>query len=104
MEYGYMDIEYQYETFSGLPVYYGGDMYDSEDSEEDDPLERVPAAYVEYYNFDVPEGMELMAYNRRRPDDGEARSVDTVDMAPMCHVSRALNRMNPVIRQERTPL
>ena len=21
-----MDIEYQYETFNGLPVYYGGDM------------------------------------------------------------------------------
>ena len=24
-----MDVEYQYETFNGLPVYYGGDMYDS---------------------------------------------------------------------------
>ena len=36
-----MDIEYQYETFKGLPVYYGGDMYDSEDLEEDDPLERA---------------------------------------------------------------
>ena len=57
-----MDIEYQYETFNGLPVYYGGDMYDSEDS-EDDPLERARVAYVEDYNFDVPEGMELMAYN-----------------------------------------
>ena len=29
-----MDIEYQYETFNGLPVYYGGDMSDSEDTEE----------------------------------------------------------------------
>ena len=35
-----MDVEYQYETFNGLPVYYGGDMYNSEDSEEYDPLER----------------------------------------------------------------
>ena len=34
-----MDVEYQYETFNGLPVYYGGYMYDSEDSEEYDPLE-----------------------------------------------------------------
>ena len=25
-----------------------------------------------------------MAYNRRRPDGGEAQSVDTVDMVPMC--------------------
>ena len=88
-------------TFNGLLVYYGGDMYDSEDSEED-PLERARAAYVEDYNFDVPEGMELMAYNRRRPDGGKARSVD---MVPMCRtVSCALHRMNPVTRQERTPL
>ena len=28
-----MDIEYQYETFNGLPVYYGGDRYDSDDTE-----------------------------------------------------------------------
>ena len=38
-----MDVEYQYETFNGLPVYYGGDMYDSEDS-EDVPLERERTA------------------------------------------------------------
>ena len=29
-----MEIEYQYETFNGLPVYYGGDRYDSDDSED----------------------------------------------------------------------
>ena len=29
-----LDIEYQYETFNGLPVYYGGDRYDSDDTEE----------------------------------------------------------------------
>ena len=95
-------MEYQYETLDGLPVYYGGDMYDLEDA-EDDPLERARAAYVEDYNFDVPEGMELMAYNRRRPDGGGARNVDTVDMVPcvrLCHVSRALYRMNPVTCQE----
>ena len=88
------DIEYQYETFNGLPVYYGGDMYDSEDS-EDDPLERVRTAYVEDYNFDVPEGMELMTYNRRRPDGGEARSVDTVDMVPMCRTVSCVTRIAP---------
>ena len=87
-----MDVEYQYETFNGLPVYYGGDMYDSEDS-EDDPLERARAVYVEDYNFDVPEGMELMAYNQRRPDGGEARSVDTVDMVPMCTTVSCVTRI-----------
>ena len=68
-----MDVEYQYEIFNGLPVYYGGDMYDSEVSEEYDPLEMVRAAYAEDYSFDVPEGMELMTYTRRRPDGGETQ-------------------------------
>ena len=68
----HMDVEYQYETFNGLPVYYGGDMYDSEDTEEYDPLEMAHAAYVEDYNFDVKEGMELMTYTRRLPDGGDA--------------------------------
>ena len=54
-----MDVEYQYETLNGLPVCYGGDMYDSEDSEEYDPLEMARASYVEDYNSDVPEGMEV---------------------------------------------
>ena len=31
------DILNQYETLNELPVYYGGDLYDSEDSERDDP-------------------------------------------------------------------
>ena len=48
-----------------------GDMYDSEDLEEYDPLEMARAAYVEDYNFDVPEGMDLMTYTRRRPYGGE---------------------------------
>ena len=61
-----MDVEYQYETFNGLPVYYGRDMYDSEDPEEYDPLEMAHAAYVEDYNFDVPEGMELMTLDAVR--------------------------------------
>ena len=55
-----MDVEYQYETCNGLPVYYGGDMYDLEDSEEYDPLEMAHTVYLEDYNYDVPEGMELM--------------------------------------------
>ena len=79
-----MDVEYQYETFNGLPVYYGGDMCDSEELEEYDPLEMARAAYADDYNFDVPEGMELMTYTRSRPDGGETRGVDTVDMVSMC--------------------
>ena len=53
------------------------------------------AVYVEDYNFDVPEGMELMTYNRRRPDGGEARIVDMVDMVPMCQTVSCVTRIGP---------
>ena len=56
-------------------------------------IERARAAYVEDYNFDVPEGMELMAYNQRRPDGGEGRSVNTVDMVPMCRTVSCVTRI-----------
>ena len=38
------DVEDQYETFNGMPVYYGGDLYDSEDSDWDDPYALASAA------------------------------------------------------------
>ena len=50
------DVEDQYDTFNGMPVYYGGDLYDSEDSDWDDPHTLASAVYVEDYNFDVPRG------------------------------------------------
>ena len=63
------DVLDQYETFNGMPVYYGGYMYDSEDSDWDDPLALASAAYVEDYNFDVPEGMDLMVHHHSRDSD-----------------------------------
>ena len=57
-----------------------------------DPSERSAlATRLEYGlgKFAITEGMELMAYNQRRPDGGEARSVDTVDMVPcVTHIAR----------------
>ena len=65
-EYTEGDILDQFETLNGMPVYYGGDLYDSEDSDWDDPYAIASAAYVEDYNFDVPEGMDLMVHDRHR--------------------------------------
>ena len=91
-----MDVMNQHETFNGLPVYYGGDMYDLEDSEEDDPLELARAAYVEDYNFDIPKGMDFMVRHRsRRLDDCENRMDDTVDMVPMCQTVSCVTRIGP---------
>ena len=91
------DIWDQYGTFNGLPVYYGGDLYDSEDSEWEDPDALASAAYVEDYNFDVPEGMDLMVHSQSRLRDGsEAQQDDHTDMVPCvrwCHVSRRTDGM-----------
>ena len=60
------DVEDQYETFNGMPVYYGGDLYASEDSDWDDPYALASAAYVEDYDFDVLEWIDLMVHRHSR--------------------------------------
>ena len=60
------DIRDQFETIDGMPVYYGGDLCDSHESEWDDPYDIACAEYVENYNFDALEGMQLKIFNRWR--------------------------------------
>ena len=77
------DVLNQYETFNGMPVYYGGDLYDSEDS--DDLYALASAAYVEDYNFNVPEGMDLMVHRHSRdPDSLDVQQDCQTDVAPVC--------------------
>ena len=45
------------EGVARLPVYYGGDLCDSDDSDWEDPRELVYAEAVDRYNFDAPDGM-----------------------------------------------
>ena len=79
------DVLDQYETFNGMLVYYGGDIYDSEDWDWDDPYAIASAAYVEDYHFDVPEGMDLMVHRHRRdPDSSDVQRNGQTDMAPVC--------------------
>ena len=59
------DSGYQREIIDGVTVYYGGDLCDSEDSEEsdwEDPEDVPRREYVEDYNFDFLEGMEPMVF------------------------------------------
>ena len=72
MEYRH-DSEYQYEAFNGLPVYYGGDNYDSDDSEE--------------FWLDTPEEMDNSMRNQSRPDGGDNNSVNMVDVTPKCNTT-----------------
>ena len=53
------DIHNEFETIDGMPVYYGGDLCYSDGSEWDNPWDLACAEYVDQYDFDAPEGMEL---------------------------------------------
>ena len=56
------DIRDQFETIDGMAAYYGGDLCNSDESDWDDLYDIASAEYVEQYNFDVPEGMELVVF------------------------------------------
>ena len=53
------DIRNEFETIDGMPVYYGGDLCDSDGSEWD----LAYAEFVDQYNFDAPE-LELKVFQR----------------------------------------
>ena len=71
------DVLDQYETFNC--------MYDSEDSDWDDPFTLASVAYVEHYNFDVAERMDLMVHRHsRNPDSSDVQQDCQMDVAPVC--------------------
>ena len=91
------DILDQNETFNGMPVYYGSDRYDSEDSDWDDPYAIASEAYVEDYNFDIPDGMDLMVHRHHRdPDNSDIRQIWQMGITHVCqtmscHASRRMS-------------
>ena len=58
------DIRNEFETVNGMPVYYGVDLCDSDDSEWDDPWDLAYREHVERYNFDALDDMELKVFER----------------------------------------
>ena len=72
------DIRNEFETVDSMPVYYGGDLCDSDDSEWDDPWNLAYAEYVDQYNFDAPERMEWKVFERLQAVDEPAMMVGEV--------------------------
>ena len=72
------DIHNEFETVDGMPVYYGGDLCDSDESDWADPRDLAYAEYVDLYNFDAPEGMELKVLERSKAVDGSVMMVGEV--------------------------
>ena len=56
------DIRNDFETVDDTTIYHGGDIYDSDESDWEDPYDIMCAEYVEQFNFDAPEGMELKVF------------------------------------------
>ena len=72
------DIRNEFETVDGVPVYYGGDLYDSDESDWEDPCDLAYAEYVDQYNFDAPEGFELKVFERFKAVDVPVMMVGEV--------------------------
>ena len=59
--------------------------------EQDDPYALASTAYVEDYNFDIPEGMDLMVHRRSLDGSGTQRD-DQADMVPVCQMVSCVTR------------
>ena len=71
-------IRNEFETFDSMPVYYGGYLYDSDDSNLEDARDLVYVGYVDRYNLDAPEGMALKVVERLKAVDEPAMMVGEV--------------------------
>ena len=79
----------EWDTVDGMPVYYVGDLYDSDESDWEDPYDRVYVEHVDRYNFDSPEGMGLKVFERLQGPDESVMMVGVVTDSG--HVQRTLS-------------
>ena len=79
------DNGYQCEVIDGMTVYYGGNLCDSDKLDWDDPYDIASAQYEDQYNFDVPEGMDLMVFERGGgPSGSEMLDDEGTGLALVC--------------------
>ena len=79
------DIRNKFETIDGMPVYYGGDLCNSDDWEWEDPCNLAHAEYVDQYNFDALDGVELKVFERLKAVDEPAMMVGEVPGPGLVH-------------------
>ena len=72
------DIHNEFETIDDMPVYYGGDLRDLDGLDWDDLCDLAYAEYVDQYNFDAPEGMELKVFQRLKAVNEQVMMVSEV--------------------------
>ena len=63
-------------------------LCDSDESDWDDPYDIASAEYVEQYNFDFPEGMKQMVFERcRRPYESEMMESEGTGLTHVCQTT-----------------
>ena len=78
----------QCEIIDGMTVDYGGNLCDSDESDWDDPYDIASEQYVDQYNFDVPEGMDLMVFERGGvPSGSEMLDDEVTGLALVCQTT-----------------
>ena len=71
-----------------MTVYYGGNLCDSDESDWEDPYDIASQQYVDDYNFDVPEGMDLMGFERGGgPSKSEMLDEERTGLTLVCQTT-----------------
>ena len=96
------DLRNEFETINVMPVYYGGDLCDSVDSEWDDPWDLAYREHVERYNFDALDGMMVSEMPGRGPIRQELHApqvqADRLDSAGMGDLLTEGSKQHPSCR------
>ena len=90
-EYGHTKLlaidGFRCEIVDGMRVYYEDSLCDSDESDWEDPYDVAGRQYVDDYNFDVPDGMDLMVFERGGGPSGsdimDIMDMERTDLAPV---------------------
>ena len=88
-EYGHTKIlaidGFRGEIVDGMVVYYEDNPCDSDESDWEDLYDVAGRQYVDDYDFDVPDGMDLMVFERgEKPSGSEMMDMKKTDPTLVC--------------------
>ena len=91
-EYGHTKIlaidGFRGEIVDGMVVYYEDNPCDSDESDWEDLYDVAGRQYVDDYDFDVPDGMDLMVFERgKKPSGSEMMDMKKTDPTLVCQTT-----------------
>ena len=91
-EYGHTEIlaidGLRGEIVDGMVVYCEDYPCDSDGSDWEDPYDVAGRQYVDDYDFDVPDGMDLMVFERgEKPSGSEMIDMEKMDLTLVCQTT-----------------